>query len=48
VFKILPYMYGFYLRQGPTRCMRKMTVEVCLKDPLMGMPPDAEALNRAR
>ncbi len=27
--------------------MRKMTVEVCLKDPLMGMPPDAEDLNRA-
>ncbi len=26
--------------------MRKMTVEVCLKDPLMGMPPDAEDLNR--
>jgi hypothetical protein len=26
--------------------MRKMTVEVCLKDPLMGMPPDAEVLNR--
>ncbi|MCM2465447.1 bacterio-opsin activator [Methanoculleus sp. CWC-02] len=24
-----------------------MTVEVCLKDPLMGMPPDAEDLNRA-
>ncbi|WP_301002605.1 helix-turn-helix domain-containing protein [Methanoculleus sp.] len=27
--------------------MRKMTVEVRPKDPLMGMPPDAEDLNRA-
>jgi len=44
-FKILPYMYGFYVGQGPTWSMRKMTVEVCPKDPLMGMPPDAEDLN---
>jgi hypothetical protein len=27
--------------------MRKMILEVCLKDPLMGMPADAEVLNQA-
>lgn len=40
-------MYGVYRERRPTRCMRKMTVEVRPKDPLMGMPADAEVLNQA-
>lgn len=47
MFKILPYMYGLYREQGPTQCMRKMTVEVCPKDPLMDIPAGADDLNRA-
>ncbi len=44
---MLPYMYGVYRKQGSMRCMRKMIVEVRPKDPLMGIPADAEDLNRA-
>ncbi|MDK2989626.1 MAG: hypothetical protein PWR16_1155 [Methanoculleus sp.] len=40
-------MYGLYRERGPTQSMRKMTVEVCPKDPLMDMPAGAEDLNRA-
>lgn len=47
MFKVLPYMYGFYRIQSPTQCMRKMTVEVCPKDPLMEVPAGAEYLNLA-
>lgn len=40
-------MYGVHGGLRPTRCMRKMILEVCPKDPLMGMPVEAPDLNRA-
>jgi len=40
-------MYGFYRIRCPTRSMiRKMTLEVLPKDPLMGIPVDAADLNQ--